>query len=345
MQKTITFDELDHKLIHALQLDGRVPFARFAQLLEVSEQTVARRFRRMSSAGVLRVVGMVDNAALGESTWMVRIQSRPDAAGAIAEALAARDDVGWVSLTSGGAEILCSARSRTSQERDELLLRRLPNTGQVTGFSANATLHRFDHPASWTTGLGELTADQAEALTTEGIGGGARSADTWSSDRRRETDLVLSREDDLLLAELAFDGRTPIARLAQVTGWTPGRVSRRMEELMHSGLLYFDTEIAVEALGFRSMAMLWIAVTPAELQATGAALAGHQEVVFAAACTGVSNLVCVASCRDFQHLYHYVSEGLGALPAIRRLEISPILRRLKQNGSRMKDQRMVIPTR
>src|SRR5690349_5264579 len=51
-EESIILDELDHQLLHALTLDARVPFARFAQLVDVSEQTVARRFRRLRAAGV-----------------------------------------------------------------------------------------------------------------------------------------------------------------------------------------------------------------------------------------------------------------------------------------------------
>ena len=42
-----TLDALDLKLLHALQIDGRAPFSRIAEVLGVSDQTVARRFRRL----------------------------------------------------------------------------------------------------------------------------------------------------------------------------------------------------------------------------------------------------------------------------------------------------------
>ncbi|MEV5322939.1 MULTISPECIES: AsnC family protein [unclassified Nonomuraea] len=53
-----TADELDRRLIHALQLDARAPFSRIAEVLGVSDQTVARRYRRLRSAGLLRVVAV-----------------------------------------------------------------------------------------------------------------------------------------------------------------------------------------------------------------------------------------------------------------------------------------------
>jgi DNA-binding Lrp family transcriptional regulator len=40
-------DRLDRQLLHALQIDGRAPFRRLASVLGASEQTVARRYRRL----------------------------------------------------------------------------------------------------------------------------------------------------------------------------------------------------------------------------------------------------------------------------------------------------------
>ena len=49
--ETITLDRLDRQLLHALQFDGRVSFRLLAEVLGSSEQTVARRYRRLRDAG------------------------------------------------------------------------------------------------------------------------------------------------------------------------------------------------------------------------------------------------------------------------------------------------------
>ena len=40
-------DQIDRQLIRALQLNPRAPFSRIADVMGVSEQTVARRYRRL----------------------------------------------------------------------------------------------------------------------------------------------------------------------------------------------------------------------------------------------------------------------------------------------------------
>ncbi|MCW2508709.1 MAG: Transcriptional regulator, AsnC family, partial [Modestobacter sp.] len=50
-------DAIDRRIVHAMQTDGRAPFSRLATVLGVSEQTVARRWRRLRADGVVRVLG------------------------------------------------------------------------------------------------------------------------------------------------------------------------------------------------------------------------------------------------------------------------------------------------
>ena len=58
MVDTLTIDDLDRQLAQCLGVDGRASFSQLAVVLGVSDQTVARRYRRLRSAGVMRVVGL-----------------------------------------------------------------------------------------------------------------------------------------------------------------------------------------------------------------------------------------------------------------------------------------------
>jgi DNA-binding Lrp family transcriptional regulator len=165
-EESITIDGTDRALIRALQLAPRGSFSRIGDVLGLSEQTVARRYRRLCREGVLRVVALVDPAALGESTWTIRVRCRPDGTAAIAGALARRDDVGWVALSAGGSEVTCAVRSRSREQRDELLLQRLPRTSPVLGISAAVMLHRFIGQGTddWAAFRDALTPGQSRRL-------------------------------------------------------------------------------------------------------------------------------------------------------------------------------------
>jgi DNA-binding Lrp family transcriptional regulator len=96
-------------------------------------------------------------------------------------------------------------------------------------------------------------------------------------------------------------------------------------------------------VGYPTSAYLWLSVAPGQLQATGAALAEHDEVPFAAAISGPANLVASVACRSLEHLYDYVTTKLGALRGVQSVEVSPVLRRIKQAGALMDGDRLAHP--
>ncbi|MFE7233507.1 Lrp/AsnC family transcriptional regulator [Streptomyces sp. NPDC057596] len=138
-----TPDTLDLKLLQALELDGRAPFSRIAQVLGVSDQTIARRFRRLRTTVNLRVTGMVDDSRLGRAGWIVRLGCAPNTAARPAAVIAGRPDTHYVDLAAGGTEVVCAIRPRSSRERDELLLERLQGTPHVTAVDAHCVLHAY----------------------------------------------------------------------------------------------------------------------------------------------------------------------------------------------------------
>ncbi|HVX46441.1 MAG TPA: Lrp/AsnC family transcriptional regulator [Mycobacteriales bacterium] len=326
-----SLDPLSHRIIHALQIDGRASFNRIAAVLDVSEQTVARRYRRMRADGIIRVVGLLDPARLGHAVSTVRIQCRPGGAAKLADALARRADVAWVSLTSGGTEIVCSVRSISVERRDELLLQRLPSTSAVLGVSAHTMLHRFlgMRGDDWVGHGSLLTHNQIRRLGAPSVSG---------------EPVELADEDRLLLDALARDGRAGYATLARATSWNETKVARRLAALRASGAVFFDVDLAVQRLGFHTMAHLWLAAAPRDLAAAGEAIARHPESGGVSAVTGTANLWVSVVCRDADDLYRYITERIGEIPGIRRLEISPVLRQVKQAGSILSGGRLADPT-
>src|SRR5581483_9210464 len=97
-------DRLDRQIIHALIAHPRCPFARMAQVLDASEQTIARRYRRLREAGLARVRGLRGTPDPMQD-WFVRVQVQAGAAAAVAGARSTRPDVSWVSIGAGGVEV------------------------------------------------------------------------------------------------------------------------------------------------------------------------------------------------------------------------------------------------
>jgi DNA-binding Lrp family transcriptional regulator len=313
-------DELDRALVHALQLDGRAPFARIGAVLGVSTQTVTRRYRRLRADAGLRVVGLADPHQAGQAQWLARITASPRTAQDLAHALSRRPDTSWVKLASGGTEIVAVINTPAAVDSgNSLLLHDIPRTASITAVSAHYLLHLYvGGPTAWAGRVSTLTTEQQAQLVAE---------PTAPTSGQPITD-----SDRNLVAALAQDGRANLGDLAAATGWSAATVARRLADLRAGGALFFDLEISPALLGASIEAMLWMSVAPAHLDRVATTLAGHAELAFVAATTGPTNLAAYALCADPAGLHHYLTHRLGALDEIRSLETAPVLRTVKAAG-------------
>ncbi|MFI8873733.1 Lrp/AsnC family transcriptional regulator [Streptomyces sp. NPDC055243] len=315
-------DSLDVRLLQALEIDGRAPFSKIAAVLGVSDQTVARRYRRLVSDGSLRIVAVRDHEKLGQDQWMLRLRCAPEGADAIATALARRPDTSWIGLTSGGTEVVCCTRPRTRTDQDELLLAKLPRTPHIVDIRAQQMLHRFfGGPDGWLMKHGPLGDDQIAALRGAAAPAAARAADL---------PLRIEPEDEPLVAALEEDGRATYPELQRATGRSESAVKRRLGALVASGAIYIDIEYANALIGLHVGAMLWITTAPWAMDSVGRALASHAEIAHATAVAGPSNIMATAVARDIPALYAYLSGKLGQLDGVQHVETAPFMRRVKQ---------------
>jgi DNA-binding Lrp family transcriptional regulator len=308
---TLTIDDLDRQLTQCLGVDGRASFAAIAEVLGVSDQTIARRYRRLRASGALRVVGLP--AKTDGSSWFLRMRCVPGSGEAIAAALARREDTAWVQLLSGDTEVLCSLRGNP-HAGTESLLAKLPRSGRIVAVTAYSRLHMYTGGPDGLKFLDVLPAGQLAPLLRPTPGSRIESGPL----------------DQALFDALAVDGRTPYADLAAATGWSETTVRRRVDQLRDAGALYFDLELDMPTFGFRSTVWMWLSVPPSHLAAVGTALAKFPQIAYAMAVTGPANLAACAVCRSQEELYEFLTDEVGALPGVERVETAPVIRTVKQ---------------
>ncbi|KUN17099.1 hypothetical protein AQJ23_43345 [Streptomyces antibioticus] len=318
--ESVTLDELDRKVLQALQLDGRASFRRIGQVLDVSENTAARRFRNLRELG-LRTVARPVPARLGRTEWIVRIQVTPDAATPLAEALAKRPETAYVSIGGAGTELHCGITAPATEENDAPLLPSLHRMNRVTAINAHCLLHVYEgDPPVWATKHHPLAPEQHAAL-----------APAVPRTVEPDADIAdLDEADHALIAALAEDARATYPQLAAITGLTNSTAKRRVDRLVAEGVVLICTEFPPSRLGFRLMSYLWLRVDPARLEEVGTALAAHAPISFAAAVTGPHNMVATAMTRNTGGLYRYLADHVGTLPGVQYVETAPALRQIKR---------------
>ena len=316
---SVVIDGLDRRIIHALYVDPRAPFNRLSEVLGPSEQTIARRYRRLFDQHVVRVVGQLDSQRLGQYDWAVRIRCAPGSAPTVATKLAQHPDTSWVQLTSGGTEIFSLIHSRDGEQRTPLLLSQISVGRTVVDLEAYCLLHLFATGLSAPPGPSDLSGGEMTQLLTA-------ARDRPSVDPPKAT---LADSDWPLVQALADDGRASYRQLAARTHWHETTARRRVEELIASGVLFFDLDLASDAFGIRSQALLWMSVAPTNLGEVGQALAARPEFPFVAATTGSTNLVAALVCPDDRSLYEYLTGEMTALEGLTHIETAPVMQFVK----------------
>ncbi len=124
--QTSKLDEIDHKIILALQEDGRIPFAQIADQLNVSAGMIRVRYNRLLEMGVLRVVAITNPLRMGYSTMaLIGIKVRGERLMEVAEKIAALDEVIYLIVVSGSYDILAEIVCKDQHHLLQFLTERL----------------------------------------------------------------------------------------------------------------------------------------------------------------------------------------------------------------------------
>lgn len=108
-------DKKDRAIISCLQYDGRIPYTKIADELDIAEGSVRRRVKRMVDAGLLQVVGIVEPKEMGwNEAGMIGINVQANLISEVADAIAQLPEVSYLIQAAGEfdlfAEVYCKDR-------------------------------------------------------------------------------------------------------------------------------------------------------------------------------------------------------------------------------------------
>jgi Lrp/AsnC family transcriptional regulator for asnA, asnC and gidA len=124
-------DELDRRIIEALQENGRESFRRIASLLGVSEATVRARDARLTSEGILQVVAVTNPLGLGFDQALIGVKTSgaPDT---VADEIARWPEADYVVVTAGQFDLVVEVVTADRRELLDLTNRMRALEGVVT---------------------------------------------------------------------------------------------------------------------------------------------------------------------------------------------------------------------
>lgn len=236
-------------------------------------------------------------------------------------ALAAREDIPFIDVTTSGDEIFAVARTEPGS-RDPLVFRQLPSTQAVTSLESATILHVFRLTSEWRHQV--LTAPERAALSPAEPVPEATASDS-PGPYGVDTDAL----EQSLIDALTLDARLTAAALAARTGHSESTVRRRLAQLAAQGRLITQVLVEPRRLGLPIEAKLLLRVAPDHLAAAGQALAEHPAVHGAFATSGPSNLHAAAYFSDLTALYGFLSRDLVGL-GITHVETAIVSRAAKR---------------
>lgn len=147
-------DDVDKRIISALQADGRRPYSRIAADLDVSESVVRYRAQRLEQAGVLQVVGIADPMRIGfDRMALIGVKVRPGALDDVCAAITALPETSYVAAIAGSYDVIVEVICRDTGHFTELL-KRLHVVDGVTSTESFLVLEIHKMAYGW--GVGEV---------------------------------------------------------------------------------------------------------------------------------------------------------------------------------------------
>ena len=145
-------DDLDKAIIKALQLDGRRPYAQIGRELKVPEATVRQRAERLISRGVVQVVGVTDPLAMGfGQPAFIGLHVDPGRIEAVAEAVAALDEITYVVITAGRFDMICEVVCEDNEHLLRVLSEDLAGIEGIRGSETMVELRFVKESYRWGT--------------------------------------------------------------------------------------------------------------------------------------------------------------------------------------------------
>jgi Lrp/AsnC family transcriptional regulator for asnA, asnC and gidA len=140
----------------------------------------------------------------------------------------------------------------------------------------------------------------------------------------------LDEVDRRIIDQLQEEGRRPYTEIARSLGLSEAGVRQRVASLTERGVIQVVAATSPHALGM-IQAFVSVRVDGAGLEQAATRIAAIPEVDYVAVCTGRTDLLVGAVCRDNQHLLEVVTDGIREVPGVVETDTALVLSELKDS--------------
>jgi Lrp/AsnC family transcriptional regulator for asnA, asnC and gidA len=146
----IDLDAIDQAIIELLRKDGRMPYRAIARVLDIAENTVRARVRRMEESDTMRVVAVTDIEAAGYGMLLaIGVQVEGRAPEAVAREMAAIREVFSVNVVVGAQDIEILVVAQDQAALNELITDKLGAIPGVRRLTPALALEILKNQPDW----------------------------------------------------------------------------------------------------------------------------------------------------------------------------------------------------
>lgn len=316
MQESV-LDDLDLRLIHAVQIAPRAPWAALAPVLDADPVTLARRWARLSGEGLVYVTGY-EGLSPTKVMALIEIECPPQLTLDVAEELCREPGAVTIDVTAGGRDLIVTLGLADAAALSTWTLERVRSLEGIRSLRTHPVAGSVADARTWR--LRALTKDEAAAV---------EAADPLRSVRRPR---LSDEQYRTLKVMLAADGRVPAPTIADRLGISARRARDAIAALRADGQLVIRVDVARSYTPWPTYAWYFLRVPAPLVTKVGPALSRIEEVRLVVNAVGQYNVIMAVWLRTLADIGRLEAMIEERLPGVTIADRSLVLRTIKHLG-------------
>ncbi|MGO4144437.1 Lrp/AsnC family transcriptional regulator [Paenarthrobacter sp. YAF11_1] len=313
-------DERDLRLLHALQIRPRAPWAALAPIVGADAVTLARRWKVLREAGLAWVTSY-QGTGTRYSGAIVEIDCAPASILRATEELAGDQEVLSIDQTAGGRDLVVTVLCRTEADLGHFLLERLCTVEGIRSTRTHRSIKLLTDAKQWR--LRSLQGDEARLLE--------RNLPQPASTGRG----ITAEHEKHLASLLRADGRASIAKISGVLDISPAKARNAVSTVIAEERLVLRLEVARSYTPWPVCVWYFMRVPATKVEVVARRLSGLEEVRLVTTTGGMYSIIMSVWLRRVEDMTVLERQLGERLPFAEIMDRSIVLRTPKHMGHRL----------
>ena len=309
-------DELDYRIIHALQIDPRASWASLSPVIGAEAGTLGRRWKRIQKEGLAWTTALSVN--MRDSGAILVVDCHPGTMHDVVLAFREMPQAITIDVGTGNMELVITVVEHDGESLARFLFEDLRTTPNIRSVQAYLTTQTWKNGEQWR--LGSLAPDEVDAIPQA------------KPPRRRAAKSISPNIESAIFTLLGPDARVPAAKVAQAAGVSLQRAQDAIDVMRERGDIKLRTHVNRSVSGWPIHLWYFLDVQPSKLDHIGKTLSSMGEVRFVASVAGSHNLIVSVWLRRLVQAHtfeRFMEEKFGVVNIAGR---SVIMRTVKYMG-------------